>query len=95
LRKSGSAAQEGEAEKQRQMFQQLRKGAQLFLAPAAMDRLDNLRIVSPEMAAQAELMIVKLVQDGQISRENPMSDQQLLTLLRNLRTDRQTTITRR
>ena len=87
--------QEAEAERQRQMLQQLRKGTQLFLTQAARDRLDNLSIVRPDVSAQAELMIVKLVQNGQLTRENPMSDQQLLTILRQLTAEKETTIVRK
>ena len=86
---------EAEAARQQQMLQQLRKGALLFLTPEARDRLDNVGMIRPELAAQAELMIVKLVQSNQISRESPMSDQQLTTLLRNLTSERKTTITRK
>lgn len=76
--------------KEREMLQQLRKGAMLFLTDSARERLDRASFANPAIAAQAEVEIVKLAQAGRVSRENPLDEEKLKTLLRRLQPARET-----
>jgi len=80
------------AEKEQAMLQQLRKGAMLFLTDEARDRLDRASYANPAIAAQAELEIVKMAQSGTVSRENPLTEEKLITILRSLQPRRETTM---
>lgn len=79
-------------DKERMMLQQLRKGAMLFLTDTARDRIDRASFANPAIAAQAEIAIVKMAQSGQISRENPLTEEKLVELLRQLQPRREPTM---
>jgi len=81
--------------RERAMLQQLRKGAMLFLTDSARDRLDRASYANPSTAAQAEVEIVKMAQAGMISRENPLDESGLITILRRLQPRREPTFTRK
>jgi len=66
-----SARQEYEMQKQQAM--------RLILTPEARDRLNNIRLVKPELAQQIESQLIQLAQSGRLKEK--ISDQQLKALL--------------
>ncbi len=84
--------QAAQAQKQQEMLRQLRDGAKLFLSREAQERLDTLRVSRPEKTAKAEAIIIRLAQNKQISREQPLSDDMLRDMLRKLDPQRETKI---
>lgn len=69
-----------------QMAQQVEQQKQALLrqilAPEARQRLNNLKMVKPEFAAQLELQLIQLAQSGRLNI--PLNDEQLKELLAKL-----------
>ncbi len=75
------AREPSEEEKARELEMQMLKEKMLrtFLTPAARQRLANIRIVKPELAAAVENYIVAMGSQGRINKE--LSDEELKRLL--------------
>lgn len=58
-----------------------------ILSKGAFERLGRIRLVKPELAAQLELYLVQLFQEGKLKRE--ISDQELKLILDSLTTKRE------
>ena len=75
-----------EEQQQTQMEQQVEQQKQALLrqilAPEARQRLNNLKMVKPEFAAQLELQLIQLAQSGRLNI--PLNDEQLKELLAKL-----------
>ncbi|MFH1786662.1 MAG: DNA-binding protein [archaeon] len=84
-----------EHESTQQLLQQLRRGAQLFITREAADRLDRVRYAHPQKAVLAEQSIVEMAKRRQISRENPLTEEQLIVILQSFGAERETTTERR
>ena len=65
-----------------QVEQQKQALLRQILAPEARQRLNNLKMIKPEFAAQLELQLIQLAQAGRI--EIPLTDGQLKELLTKL-----------
>jgi programmed cell death protein 5 len=69
-----------------QMAQQVEQQKQALLrqilTPEARQRLNNLKMVKPEFAAQLELQLIQLAQSGRLNI--PLNDEQLKELLAKL-----------
>jgi programmed cell death protein 5 len=65
-----------------QVEQQKQALLRQILAPEARQRLNNLRMIKPEFAAQLELQLIQLAQGGRLSI--PLNDEQLKELLTKL-----------
>jgi programmed cell death protein 5 len=65
-----------------QVEQQKQALLRQILAPEARQRLNNLKMVKPEFAAQLELQLIQLAQSGRLSI--PLNDEQLKELLAKL-----------
>ena len=50
-----------------------------ILTPEALQRLSNIKMVKPELAAQLEMYLVQVYQSGQI--KNPLGEDQLVHIL--------------
>lgn len=50
-----------------------------ILTPEALQRLNNIKMVKPEIAAQFEMYLMQVYQSGQI--KNPLSENQLVEIL--------------
>jgi len=57
-----------------------------ILTQEARQRLTNLKMVKPEFAAQLELQLIQIAQQGKISL--PIDDEQLKEILQRLQSDR-------
>ena len=57
-----------------------------ILTPKARQRINNLKMVKPQFAAQLELQLIQLAQHNKINI--PMTDEQLKTILKRLQTQR-------
>jgi len=57
-----------------------------ILTPEARQRLTNLRMVRPEFAAQLELQLIEVAQQGKVNL--PITDEQLREMLRRLQSSR-------
>jgi programmed cell death protein 5 len=72
-----------EEQQRMQMEQQVEQQKQALLrqilTPEARQRLNNLKMVKPEFAAQLELQLMQLAQSGRLNI--PLSDEQLKELL--------------
>lgn len=72
-----------EEQQRMQMEQQVEQQKQALLrqilTPEARQRLNNLKMVKPEFAAQLELQLMQLAQGGRLNI--PLSDEQLKELL--------------
>jgi programmed cell death protein 5 len=72
-----------EEQQRMQMEQQVEQQKQALLrqilTPEARQRLNNLKMVKPEFAAQLELQLMQLAQSGRLNI--PLSDEQLKGLL--------------
>jgi len=65
-----------------QVEQQKQSLLRQILTPEARQRLNNLKMVKPEFAAQLELQLIQLAQSGRLNI--PLSDEQLKELLAKL-----------
>jgi programmed cell death protein 5 len=75
-----------EEQQRMQMAQQVEQQKQALLrqilTPEARQRLNNLKMVKPEFAAQLELQLIQLAQNGRLNI--PLNDEQLKELLAKL-----------
>jgi programmed cell death protein 5 len=75
-----------EEQQRMQMAQQVEQQKQALLrqilTPEARQRLNNLKMVKPEFAAQLELQLIQLAQSGRLNI--PLNDEQLKELLAKL-----------
>jgi programmed cell death protein 5 len=75
-----------EEQQHMQMEQQVEQQKQALLrqilTPEARQRLNNLKMVKPEFAAQLELQLIQLAQSGRLNI--PLNDEQLKELLAKL-----------
>ena len=75
-----------EEQQRMQMAQQVEQQKQellrQILTPEARQRLNNLKMVKPEFAAQLELQLIQLAQSGRLNI--PLNDEQLKELLAKL-----------
>ena len=67
---------------QKQMEGQLKAVSWQILEPAARERLNNLRVVKPELAMQLEAYLAQLYQAGQIKQK--ITEEQLVSILKKL-----------
>lgn len=65
-----------------QVEQQKQSLLRQILTPEARQRLNNLKMVKPEFAAQLELQLIQLAQSGRLNI--PLNDEQLKELLAKL-----------
>jgi programmed cell death protein 5 len=70
------------AQMEQQVEQQKQSLLRQILTPEARQRLNNLKMVKPDFAAQLELQLIQLAQGGRLSI--PLSDDQLKELLAKL-----------
>ncbi len=75
-------AQQKALEERIALEQEIKKVLTQVLTPEAMDRLNNVRMVKPELAARVEAYLVQLAASGQIKKE--ITDSQLKRLLEML-----------
>ncbi len=71
---------------QQQIEQQKRAILRRILSPEARERLNRLKMVKPEFAAQLELQLIQIVQSGKINV--PITDNQLKTMLSKLQSSK-------
>ena len=67
---------------QQEMQEALKVVSWQILEPAARERLNNLRVVKPELAMQLEAYLAQLYQAGQIKQK--ISEAQLIAILKKL-----------
>jgi programmed cell death protein 5 len=67
---------------EQQVEQQKQTLLRQILTPEARTRINNLKMIKPEFAAQLELQLIQLAQAGRI--EVPLTDEQLKELLTKL-----------
>jgi len=79
-----TSAQSAVEEKMREeaIERQIRLILQRILEPEARERLANVRIAKPDLAKQAELLLIQLYQAGRI--QHKITEAQLITLLKAL-----------
>lgn len=65
-----------------QVEQQKQSLLRQILTPEARQRLNNLKMIKPEFAAQLELQLIQLAQSGRLTI--PLNDEQLKELLAKL-----------
>ena len=80
------AVSQEKAAAQQQIEQQKRAILRRILSPEAKERLNRLKMVKPEFAAQLELQLIQIVQSGRISV--PITDNQLKTMLSKLQSSK-------
>ncbi len=68
-----------EERKRRELMAQRRAALSLILTPDARERLDNLRLVKPELVEAIEQQLLALAQSGRI--KTPITDEDLKRLL--------------
>jgi len=78
------AESQQKAEVQEQVEQQKRALLRRILTQEARQRLNRLKMVKPEFAAQLELQLIQVVQSGKISI--PITDSQFKAILSKLQT---------
>jgi len=76
--------QQAQAEKEFEVQKQA--ALRRILTPEARQRLTNLKMVRPEFAAQLELQLIQIAQQGKIKL--PIDDDQLKEILRRLQSGR-------
>jgi len=81
LRKSLAADQQ-RAETQQAVEAQKEALLRQILTPEARQRLTRIKLVKPQFAAQIEVQLIQVAQQGRLRL--PITDAQLKTLLRNL-----------
>ncbi len=67
---------------QKQLEQTLKAVSMQILEPKARERLNNLRVVKPEIAMQLEAYLAQLYQAGQIKQK--ITEDQLISILKKL-----------
>lgn len=68
---------------QQQQMEEILKQIKLHvLEPKARERLNNLKLVKPELALQLELYLAQLYQSGQI--KGKITDEQMVAILRKI-----------
>jgi len=82
-----------QAEAQRQVEQQKQAVMRRILTPEARQRLANLKMVKPQFAAQLELQLIQIAQQGKL--ELPIDDDRLKEILIKLQEGRRETQIRR
>ena len=80
-----------QSQKTQEMLTNLRRGVLPFLDEKASERLDRVRMVDPMKAAKVESYVAQLARAGKISSSKKMSEQELLTLLKNIEPRRRET----
>lgn len=80
------AVSQEKAAAQQQIEQQKRAILRRILSPEAKERLNRLKMVKPEFAAQLELQLIQIVQSGRISV--PITDNQLKNMLSKLQSSK-------
>ncbi len=83
-----------QAMQQAQAQQIIKRVMMEVLEPAARERLSNVKMVRPELAAQLELYLVQLYQSGQL-RGKKLSEEQIKDILLKLTAKPDTKITRK
>ena len=78
---------------QQQLQEQLKAVSMQILEPAARERLNNLRVVKPELAMQLEAYLAQLYQAGQIKQK--ITEAQLVSILKKLSEKRDIRIRRK
>ncbi len=78
---------------QQEMHEALKVVSWQILEPAARERLNNLRVVKPELAMQLEAYLAQLYQAGQIKQK--ITEAQLITILKKLSEKRDIRIKRK
>ena len=78
---------------QQEMQEALKVVSWQILEPAARERLNNLRVVKPELAMQLEAYLAQLYQAGQIKQK--ISEAQLIAILKKLSEKRDIRIRRK
>jgi programmed cell death protein 5 len=76
------AEEQRRAQVQQQLELQKQAILRRILTPEARQRLTNIKMVRPEFAAQLELQLIQLAQQGRLPI--PLSDQQLKAILAQL-----------
>jgi len=74
------------AQMEQQIEQQKQSLLRQILTPEARQRLNNLKMVKPDFAAQLELQLIQLAQGGRLNV--PLSDDQLKELLVKLQSNK-------
>ena len=86
--------QSGEEQaQQKQMEDALKSAMSRILDEKARERMNNLRLVKPDVASQLEMYLAQLFQSGQLKER--ITDEQLVVILRKLTEKRETKITRK
>ena len=86
--------QSGEEQaQQKQMEDALKSAMSRILDEKARERMNNLRLVKPDVASQLEMYLAQLFQSGQL--KEPITDEQLVVILIKLTEKRETKITRK
>lgn len=67
---------------QQQMEEALRQMRLHVLEPKARERLNNLKLVKPELATQLELYLAQLYQSGQM--KGRITDEQMVSILKKI-----------
>ena len=83
------AAEQQQVQEQLRMIREALKNV---LDKKARERLANIRLVKPDLAMQLELYLFQLYQAGQL---RSVTDEQLVTILRELSKKKQTSIRRK
>ena len=85
--------QQGEAAQMKQAEDTLKMLMTQILDDKARERLNNLKMVKPDVAMQLMLYLAQMVQAGQI--QSKITDEQMITILRKLTEKRETKIRRK
>lgn len=76
------AEEQQRAETQKALDSQKKALLRQVLTPEARQRLSRIKLVKPQFAAQIELQLIQVAQQGRLRL--PITDAQLKTILRNL-----------
>lgn len=79
-------------QQEEEMKKKIKEVMSKILEPKARERLTNLKLVKPQIAAQLELYLIQLFQSGQIKT---ITDEQLVSILKKLGEKRDIKITRK
>ncbi len=85
-------AGQGQAQ-EKQMEEMLKKAMSQILDDKARERLNNLKLVKPDVAQQLEMYLVQLFQSGQIKER--ITDEQLVMILKKMTEKRDINIRRK
>ena len=78
---------------QKHMEEALKNAMSRILDEKARERMNNLRLVKPDVAGQLEMYLAQLFQSGQLKEK--ITDEQLVVILRKLTEKRETKIKRK